>query len=161
MRQALLIFIFLFASAGSYAQYSFSQSATGNITVSSVLELSVNSAAAITFSDVNDYANGQTVANYATISLKSNILWLVNISANATYFTALSSGASTTMPASVLNIKLNTSGNYMNLSTTAQTLKTGGRGSGQSFSVDLNSNPGYNYPGGLYSIGIIYTLTSQ
>lgn len=125
------------------------------------MSLTVSSGASVSFDDVNDYANGLIMSNFATITLKSNVLWLVNVATNATYFTALSNGASTTMPASILSYKLSTGSSYIPLSTTSQTLKTGGRGSGQSFNVDVKFNPGFGYPGGLYSIGLVYTLTSQ
>lgn len=160
-RVLIIILLSVLFVKPAYCQTS-TDAESGTIAVATIMSISLTTnSGSVSFTGINDYANGQTMSNFATVTLKSNALWLVSLSSNATYFTALSNGATTTMPASILSYKLSTGSTYTALSTTSQTLKTGGRGAGQTFNVDVNFNPGFNYPGGLYSIGLVYTLTSQ
>lgn len=164
MIRILFFSIFLFVVPNAYCQ-SFTQSTSGSITIASVLHVSISGGATVTFTNLDDYANGKTLTNYATCTLKSNLLWLINVKSNATYFTA-SGGGSIDMPASILSIrKAGTSTYYPLSSSTAVNLATGSRTGGSpfytTFNVDLKANPGYSYNGGTYSIGLIYTLTNQ
>jgi hypothetical protein len=159
--------ILLFSCLSIYAKsQSFSQNTTGKITIASVMNISVSTGTAFSFSTIDNYLNGVTKTNFSTVTVKSNNLWLVNVQANAVYFTA-GGGGSTDMPASILSIRKAGTGSYQPISSTANvTLNTGSRtGSSapytNTFDVDLIANPGFNFNGGTYSIGLIYTLTSQ
>lgn len=109
--------------------------------------------------------SGVEVNNYGTIAIKSNVLWQLSFSAQNAFFTSLSQGGSTNMPSSVVSIKLHNNSNYLQLTTTSTTLKTGGRGTassnGNTFDIDMKLNPGFGYSGGIYTIGLMYTLTQQ
>jgi hypothetical protein len=71
------------------------------------------------------------------------------------------------MPATILSIRKAGTGSYQTISSASNvTLNTGSRTGSSSpytsaFDVDLIANPGFNFNGGTYSIGLIYTLTSQ
>lgn len=137
----------------------------GNFVVYSMQSLSVsNLSGLISFESPNDYFNGVVANNYANIKVKSNANWQLSFAAQSTYFTALSKGASTDMPSTVLGIRQNGQSSFKSLTTQSQSLTSGTRGSGtekHDFNIDVNFNPGFNYSGGLYSIGVVYTLTKQ
>lgn len=164
MRRVILYICLMFVVGTSYAQ-STTGTVQGNFIVYSMQSLTVTSlSGVIAFNSPNDYFNGVVSNHYANIKVKSNTNWLVSFSANSTYFTALSKGASTDMPADVIGIRVNGKANFTSLTTQAQKLADGPRGSGgskQDFDIDVNFHPGFKYSGGLYSIGVIYTLTRQ
>lgn len=105
------------------------------------------------------------MSNYVTATIKSNVSWVVVVQAQNNFFTTMSSGASTNMPASVLSLKTSSSGTYLSLNTNGINLKTGNKTgnsiSGTNFNVDMKFNPGFNFKGGIYSIALLYTLTPQ
>lgn len=159
----LLIIILLAGFFAANAQYT--GTARGNFVVYSMQSLSVsNLSGLISFESPNDYFNGVVANNYANIKVKSNANWQLSFAAQSTYFTALSKGASTDMPSTVLGIRQNGQSSFKTLTTQSQSLTSGSRGSGtgrHDFNIDVNFNPGFNYSGGLYSIGVVYTLTKQ
>lgn len=118
-----------------------------------------------TLSTTDDFASGITMGSYLNVVVKSNVAWTLSVQAQNAYFSAMSEGGSTNMPASVLSIKPSSSSNYFNLSTSSQTLKSGGKGSstapGNAFSIDVKFSPGFSYKGGIYTIGLMYTLSQQ
>lgn len=160
----LLFILLLFVAHGGQAQ-TYTSSVQGNFIVYSIQSLTVNTnAGMIAVNTPNDYFNGVVSNNYANLSVKSNANWLVSFAAQSVYFTALSKGASTDMPAGVIGIRMNGQANFKTLSTQSQSLTSGARGSNTNkhdFDVDVNFNPGFKYSGGLYSIGVMYTLTRQ
>ena len=162
--RSLLIIVFVVACLSCKAQ-SYTGSVQGNFVVYSMQSLTVTALGGlITFSSPNDYLNGVISKNYASVSVKSNASWILNFAAQSTYFTALSRNASTDMPATVLGVRKAGGSSFKTLSTQAQKLESGGRGSSgehHEFNIDVNFNPGFKYSGGLYSIGIVYTLTKQ
>lgn len=156
----------LLSCLGADAQYSFNANVSGLISVSTVQSLSLTGGAAIpNFSSMNDYYNGVVMDDYLTVGVKSNVPWMINVQAQSQYFTPMTTGGSTNMPASVLSLKTSLSGNYTALSPNGITLKTGNRGgaaaTGNNFTVDMRFNPGFAYKGGIYTIGLLYTLTAQ
>ncbi len=142
-----------------------SGSVSGNFIVYSIQSITVTSlSGVIAFNTPNDYFNGVISNNNSNIKVKSNTNWLVSFSAQSTYFTGLSKNSSTDMPAGVMGIRINGHSSFKTLSTQSQKLRSGSKGSGTSshdFNIDVNFNPGFEYSGGLYSIGIVYTLTKQ
>lgn len=164
MKKLFLIIIFFF-SGKAFGQYHFTGTASGTMDVSSIVSLSVNTPSTTNFTTTSDYLDGITTLNYSTLSVKSNVLWLVEVAANAADFTAMGGGASSTMPCSVLKFRLNGSATFFTMTTASQTLQTGDQGdassSGNTFGMDINFNPGFNYPGGQYSLSLIYTITNQ
>lgn len=117
------------------------------------------------FNSFDDYKDGVDVDDYLSVNIKSNVSWTLSVMAQNAYFTPMSAGGSTDMPAGVLWIKTNSMGNYLSVSTTSKTLKTGNKGSnntlGNNFDIDIRYNPGFTYKGGIYTLGLIYTLTQQ
>lgn len=156
----LLLTVSLLASAQGYTgtvQGSFIVYTTQSITVTQLGGL-------ITFSSPNDYFNGVVANRYARIDISSNANWTLSFAAQSTYFTALSKNSSTDMPSTVIGIRKNGHSTFKTLTTQAQQLSSGSKGSsgpGHEFDIDVNFNPGFRYSGGLYTIGIIYTLTQQ
>lgn len=165
MKSALFILLLL-VSARVAAQYSFSASVSGSATVYAIQSLTITGGSVIpNFTSLDDYLNGVIAEDYLSIGVKSNKSWTLTINAQNAFFSPMSSGGSTNMPCSVLSIKTNTMGNYITISTTAQTLKTGNKGNhtatGNSFDVDVKYNPGFSYKGGIYTLGLVYTLSQQ
>lgn len=163
MRNWLTIALLLAGLTGKAQNYT--GSVQGNFIVYSMQSITVTAlGGVITLSSPNDYLNGVIANKYANVKVKSNNNWLVSFAAQSTYFTGLSRNASTDMPATVLGVRKNGHTNFKTLSTQAQKLESGGKGSSgnkHDFDIDVNFNPGFNYSGGLYSIGIVYTLTRQ
>lgn len=163
MRVVLLI-LMMWAGMAARAQ-TYTSSTQGNFLVYSIQSLTVTSnSGLIAINTPNDYFNGVVANSYASLSVKSNANWLVSFAAQSAYFTALSKGSSTDMPAGVIGIRVSGQSSFKTLSTQSQSLATGARGSNTSkhdFGVDVNFNPGFKYSGGLYSIGVMYTLTRQ
>lgn len=165
MRQIISIIILSFLATISQAQ-TWTTTVSGNITVSTILSISLsNQAATPSFATASDYQNGKTTLNYATVTIKSNMNWITSINAQSTYFTPQTQGASTDMPATVLGIRVNGNATFLTMTTTSQTLKTGNKGNaavaGNTYNVDMKFNPGFSYAGGLYNIGLLYTITQQ
>ncbi len=138
----------------------------GTISVTSIMSISVTALAGTTsISTSTEYTNGKAIDNYASVVVKSNMLWIITLTAQSANFSAQTAGASTNMPASVLSLRKDGASSYSTMSTTAKTLNTGGRGNcsypGNSFNVDAYFNPGFSYNSGLYTIGVLYTLSSQ
>lgn len=160
----LLCIVFLLAGIHGRSQ-SYTGSVQGNFIVYSMQSITVTAlGGVISFDSPNDYLNGVTANKYANIKIKSNASWIVSFAAQSTYFTALSRNASTDMPATVLGIRKNGHNSFKSLSTQSQRLESGGKGSSgnkHDFDIDVNFNPGFGYSGGVYSIGIVYTLTKQ
>ncbi len=150
----------------SYAQRGKSGSVSGSFDVYDIQSISIVSLKGmVSFSDPNDYFGGQEINKYAKVIIKSNNNWQVSVSTQSTYFTPMTSSASHNMPSTILGIRVNGRANYKNMKPKSKTLKTGSRGgadrSGNTFFVDMKFNPGYEYNGGLYNIGLVYTLTRQ
>ena len=124
-----------------------------------------NLSGTVTFADANDYSSGQSINDYASIAIKSNVNWAVSFSAQSAYFTPMSSGASYNMPSSILSLRRDGTSTFNTLTTSSKSLKTGNRGDaskyGNTFKVDMKFDPGFGYAGGVYNIGILYTLTQQ
>lgn len=162
----LLFILALFLGSAAYGQYSFNDNAVGNITVTSIMSITItNLSGTVTFANANDYSSGQSINNYAQIAIKSNVNWSVSFSAQSANFTPMSSGASNNMPSSILSLRRNGTSTFSTLATSSKSLKTGNRGdaakSGNTFNVDMKFDPGFGYAGGVYNIGILYTLTQQ
>lgn len=138
-----------------------------NLTVSSIVDMSLtqNSSPTVNFGNSAAYVNGVSINTFHSMQIKSNLLWQVSVAANSPYFSSGSAGASANMPCSIMKIKANDASTYLPLSTTATTIKTGGRGDasalGNSPTFDVNFNPGYDYNPGVYNLSLTYTLTSQ
>jgi len=165
LRYIILIISFVVLGQVSAGAQGKNGSVSGHFIVYSIQSITVTSlSGVIAFNTPNDYFNGVIANNYANIKIKSNTNWIVSFSAQSTYFTALSKNASTDMPAGVMAIRINGHSGFKTLSTQSQKLRNGPKGSGtdkHDFNIDVNFNPGFEYGGGLYSMGIVYTLTKQ
>lgn len=100
---------------------------------------------------------------FSTIRVKSNEQWIITVQAGSNFFSSSGTYASSNMPASVLTISSPLK--QVILSSDAQTLAEGNRGNtdvaGNTFNLSLKADPGYNYGPGIYSINLVYTLTSK
>ncbi len=165
MRYCFIIIAFLALSVVKAGAQGFTGSVQGNFIVYSTQSITVTAlGGVISFDSPNDYFNGVIANKYANIKIKSNTNWLISFSAQSTYFTALSKGASTDMPSTVMGIRKNGHSTFKTLTTQSQRLESGSRGSKgdkHDFDIDVNFSPGFKYSGGLYSIGVVYTLTKQ
>jgi len=163
MKKLLLVVIVILSTQYGFSQ-SFTGSTSGTITISSLQNLSVTTGSSIatTISGTSGLASGTILTNCTTFAIKSNILWLLEFNATSSYFTPSGSG-STTMPCSIIGLRVNGGSTFTYASTSVQSLKTGNRGntslSGNTFNIDMYLNPGFSYKGDVYTISILYTLT--
>lgn len=165
MKGILSILLLLLMYLPGYGQ-SMGGPASGTIMVYSIQNISItNLKTMVSFSTANDYLYGIVTDEYAQIDIRSNENWQVNISAQSARFTPLTQGASKDMPANILGVRLSGYSSFKQLGTQSVTLKSGSRGgassSKNSFKIDMKFDPGFSYNGGLYSIGVLYTLTKQ
>ena len=134
---------------------------TGSATGSSI-NLNINT--------INKLTNGVTSSNQ-TLRVRSNENFAVSVKTNSTYFTYSGSvSPAPAMPASVLAIKINnnnTGGSIISpfngfgaLSSTDQAaINNGTNGDNKTFRVKYKATPGFDYPGGNYTIDVVYTAT--
>ena len=161
-----IILLLCMGAGKAGAQYSFSGNITSSVSIQpvTVLSLTNNASTAVTLSNTQ-LSNGYTVTGFNTINIKSNQAWNLSVTAVTPYFSASGTYASANMPASVIGLAKSGQSSFINLSTTAQLLASGNRGSyttsGNSFNMDFKANPGYNYGPGIYSLSILYTLSAQ
>lgn len=156
--------ILLSGVSGAYAQ-QYSGAASGNFLVYTMQSLTITTkGGVISFNTPNDYFNGVVSEHYANIKVKSNANWILSFHANNKFFTPLSRNASTDMPSEVMGIRVNGRSNFKPLRTNSRNLMQGNRGSTSNrhdFDIDVQFNPGFDYSGGVYSIGVVYTLTKK
>ncbi len=161
----VLIILFSFLSIQGFTQYSFTGIANSNVSIQPVVAMNIiPSNYTINYNTIDQIVNGITL-NLNTIQVKSNIPWKFNIAATSPFFTASGIGSNNNMPSSILKLGIQNQSGVISLSTATQTLKNGSRGdftsSGNSFTITLNANPGFDYGPGIYIISVNYTLTAQ
>lgn len=131
---------------------------------------------ALPFNTVVDYANG-VESKPQELVVVSNTAFSLAVKTDAENFTYM--GTTTrvlpVMPVKgVLALKIssnNTGGtisapfsttSYNSLTGTNQNLLTAtSKGSNQAFSLSYKATPGFEYPGGVYSVGVVYTASQQ
>ena len=153
---------------------------TVNLALSNAIELTftgsgtaTGSAVTLSFTTVNDYANGIESAAQQ-LKVRSNKAFGVTIKTNNANFTY--SGTTSPAPvmpvAGVLDAKVSanttggtiagTFGSYSDLSSSAQNLISNGTyGGNQLFSVMYKATPGFAYPAGTYTVDVVYTATQN
>jgi hypothetical protein len=151
------------------AQTSDTKTNTVNITIQSAIVLTVTALQTqnITVTSLADFTNGVATTSPSTFSVASNRLYNVSVVPNSNNFSHSAgwSGSSTTLPASVLEVRKNgttTFTAFSNTSTPVSILTNGAIGS-TTFGVDYKANPGLStvYPDDTYTITLTYTATQQ
>ena len=129
----------------------------------------------LVFDNVDDYANG-IVSEAQGLKITSNTAFALAVKAGAESFTY--SGVQTPSPAmpvdGVLSIKVNSNGtggtvaspfstsSYYSLNNTDRNLLSAAtKGIDKAISVVYKATPGFAYPGGTYSVDVIYTATQE
>ncbi len=163
-----IVFILILCCMGvrGVAQYSFSQNVSGSINVFTIQSLTLSGGTVTpSFTTMEHYFSGVVLQNYITVSVRSNGPWTVSVQAQNQYFTPMSQGGSTNMPAGVLSLRRENQVNFTPVSVAGHTLKSGGKGGatapGNTFTIDMKFNPGFGYKGGIYTLGLMYTLSQQ
>ena len=181
MKKVIAIAAILTSAFAANAQNaSSSATQTVNLSLANAMEITftgsttaTGTAVTLTFSTVNDYANGVTSAAQE-MRVRSNKNFTVAVKSNATNF----SYAGTTSPApvmpvaTVLDIKVSANGTggaiaapfsataYADVTGTNQNLITNGvKGGAQTFAVMYQATPGFSYPAGTYTTDVVYTAT--
>jgi hypothetical protein len=166
-------------SVGAYAQAaSASASQTTNLSLTDAIDItftgsgtSTGAAVTFTFTTPDHYTDGVESAAQQ-LKVRSNKNFTVQIKSNAANFSYSGSASPTpTMPVSgVLLAKVSANGTggsiaspfsaYSTLTSSNQDLITNGtKGGNQTFSVQYNATPGFSYPGGTYTVDVVYTAT--
>jgi hypothetical protein len=136
------------------------QNQTVTLNLANKIEISIEgtpTGTSFTFDDAADYATGLINLEASEFRVKSNQNFAVTVASNTANFT---STAATTMPSTVLGVRLNGGSTFANLTTSAAALTTGSRGN-TTFKVDYKADPGYSYDAGAYSLVVVYTATQQ
>jgi hypothetical protein len=134
------------------------------ITVPTVLDLEFKSGQnpSANFSTTAIVDAGITLSPATILTYKSNKAFHVTINAGAANFTSSPSTA-TTMPASLIQYRITGGSAYTALSTTPASLD-GAAGSNArgtaNISLDYHLNPGYIYEPALYTMSIVYTIST-
>ncbi|SOE20477.1 hypothetical protein SAMN06298216_0967 [Spirosomataceae bacterium TFI 002] len=144
----------------------FSQQVTHTVTIdlANVLEVTEGTTASQTlaFDAIADYEDGVVSESASTFTFSSNLDWTVNVKAASALFayTGDASGATTEMPASVLEVSPDGTA-FIALSTTDQTFETGTAGADKIVGATYKADPGYAYAEGSYEIDVQYTITQE
>ena len=152
---AILIAGFSVANAQSGTA---NQNVALNLTNSIDITIIASTGNNFTFGSTANYESGLTNTNAASFQVKSNRAYAVTVKAAAASFT---SSSATTMPSTVLAVKLNGSAvAFGDLTGTPAALTTGARGT-NTFAIDYKANPGFLYDAGAYTLSVVYTATQQ
>ena len=181
MKKIIAIAAILTSAFAANAQNaSSSATQTVNLSLANAMEITFTGSASATgtavtlsFSTVNDYANGVTSAAQE-LKVRSNKNFTVAVKSNTTNFTytGTTSPAPVMPVASVLDVKVtaNATGGtittpfsataFADVTATNQSLITNGtKGGAQTFSVMYQATPGFSYPAGTYTTDVVYTAT--
>jgi len=176
MKKSFLLmscFLFLAGNAAFAQNASSSASQTVVLQLNPVIEITAANSGSVTlgFNNSANYGNGVQSGNQQ-FQVRSNKTFTVTVNADAPTFTY--SGAQAQAPTMPVTNTLfmtvannntggNTAGSFNNFSTITtapQTLLANcAMGNSQTFAVNYKAQPGFNYPSGAYSVGIVYTAT--
>lgn len=181
MKKVLVVMALAIVGISAKAQNASSTATqTVNLSLSTAIDITfvgsgtaTGGAVTLTFSTVNDYANGVESAAQQ-LKVRSNKNYKVDVKTNAANFTY--SGTTTpapSMPVSgvlALKVSANSTGGTITTpfsssafntlsSTSANMLTNCTNGGNQLFSVMYNATPGFAYPAGTYTVDVVYTAT--
>lgn len=166
----------LIATGAAKAQSNESAGAsqTSNLALADAISISFVTPGSVTmaFSSVNDFANGIESDNH-TLLVLSNKKFNITAKPLTSKFTYTGPSANPNMSvSSVLKIKVtanNTGGSigtgftsYKSMSTSgtgSKIISNGTPGGNNTFSIKYQAKPGFTYPGGTYTVDIVYTAT--
>jgi len=163
MKKLILSIVTIFALyTVANAQTAVTANANHNVTLTLNNQLEVaftgsNNNVTMAFATPDNYTNGVTADNAASIKVRSNKAYNVTVKAAAADFTSTSA---TTMPVNnVLFVKEATQTGYVNLTAADQNLLTNQTRGTNTFNVSYKATPGFNYDGGSYTVSVVYTAT--
>ncbi|SOE23430.1 hypothetical protein SAMN06298216_3819 [Spirosomataceae bacterium TFI 002] len=113
------------------------------------------------FSTIDDYENNKASNNGANLQVACNKDWTVNVRAGSSTFSYVGTHTDPSMPSTVLKVR-NLPSSRISLTETDTQIATGAPGDFTSNEVKLRyiAVPGYDYPEGVYTIDVVYTLTN-
>jgi len=179
LKAILFIALLLTLTASAFAQQQSSASASQTIrmVLQPIIDIDFGDAAHngapvnLAFNDHSNLNNGVTSAGQE-LRIRSNKEFKVSVQTDASSFSYNGPANAPVMSVSdILSVSVtgnNTGGlvasafdnNYSPLSPTSQDiLMDGQRGGEQKFTVAYKAKPGYRYPAGTYSVGVVYTAT--
>jgi len=139
----------------------FSANHSASIILSATLEVSITRGQEVNmnFTTPNDYQNGVTTQNAATVRVRSNQRFNLSVRSATSHF---SSNTSTPMPVSgVLGVRIFPQGQFINLSNINSVLLTNQDKGTNNYNLAYRATPGFNYDAGTYTANIIFTATIQ
>jgi hypothetical protein len=153
--------IFFTGYGAAHAQTTTTASQTITLTLQNVIDISITASTGVTFNfdNISEYQNGMTNSNASTFSVKSNRSWNVTVKTASANFTGPASPAPV-MPSSKLGVRVNGISAFAYLTTSVAALTSGVRGI-NTFNIDYNAIPGFDYDAGTYTISVVYTATQQ
>lgn len=146
----------LFISFTAKAQSSTAnQTVTLNLSNQIDISITADGGKSFTFDTPQKYADGITNTEASTLQVRSNKAWSVSVKADAANFT----DGTNNIPVNIFSVGLS-GGTLSPLSTSDEVVTSGAKGV-NTFKVDYNANPGFDYAGGNYTLSITYTATQQ
>jgi hypothetical protein len=179
MKKLIITTALLSFGIATHAQLSVSATQTTNLSLADAIDVTftgtgTNTATvSLPFTTPDDYASGIT-SSAQTLKVRSTKDFNVEVKSNSANFSYSGSASpAPTMPLSgvfTMKVSANSTGGsiaspfsaFSAVTTSNQSLITSGtKGGNQTFAVQYNATPGFSYPGGTYSVDIIYTATQQ
>ncbi len=162
MIKPLLLVIVLLCTIYSHAQVSASASHTITLNLTNAIELTFTqgtSGVGLVFNSSDAYLNGIESSNAAAFKVRSNREFNVSVKSATANF---NSTTNTLMPVyNTLKVKETGGSNFVNISSSDQTLISGQAKGNKDYSITYKATPGFGYDGGVYSVNIVYTATQQ
>lgn len=160
-KSALILFIIGLFSNSIQAQTTASHSV--QIIARPILGLSFDDSeqnTSFNFETVNDYEKGITNLNAATLKVKANKNWVVNVKANTENF-SIDLNTLSALPSTILSVKKSGTDLFLPVKSSDQILASGSFGGLESnkLGLDYAANPGFILPGA-YELEITYTITT-
>ena len=136
---------------------------TVTLSINNILELDFDNTTqnlGFTFVTAADFEDGKTNLSAAGLKVRSNKAWNVSVKANTANFVTSGTG-DLNVAASTLSVRKNGSTTAIPLSTSDQTLTSGGKGGFglNTFQIDYIAKPGYISPA-VYTLGVTFTVTA-
>ncbi|HYD21324.1 MAG TPA: hypothetical protein VEB40_07620, partial [Flavipsychrobacter sp.] len=127
--------------------------AEGTITVPTFTNIGLSTHSVNTgFTTWEDMIHGKIYPGVMSVIVKSNVPWIVKVKSNSEFFIP-PAGGSTDVSASLMSLKTSTTGVFIPMSTTAQTLLMSNNSNCQnSYPLDVRIMTNWNSIGGIYTL---------
>jgi hypothetical protein len=166
MKQISYIIALLLLHCASYAQQAQSltrYSVSGTVSIPLFQELNVEllNQAPVEFKNPDDYNSGKIIHKFYRATIKSNVPWELSVAPANANFTSNTGKGAKFMPADILSLKNSTDNKFIKLSTVpVSIIQSSNNLLVNVYTIDLKVDPSWNYPGDIYSIDLLFSLSA-